>query len=256
MKKLVYLLIALLVTTGCSAEYSLTINGSNVTENLNLVYDEDKEYNTQSETTIQDYFYMFGSEKYPLYNDVRIDADGNFPTGTKYYDIDLVENNYLTAIGNTNISSLSKSNLINSCFNYFSVSRDENYYTLSTEKDIICFEDFNLLEDITVNITTDNRVIYDDADEFDEETNTYKWHFTQSNYKNKTLKLIYSNDYEIEEENINDDTDNENDGSSNSGDSAFGENNIIENPAIIGIIVVLFFIIVLITLIIVKKKKL
>ncbi len=258
MKKLILLILGVVFVSGCSAEYSIEITGKDIIEEMILVYDEEKVYETGSEKSIEEFFDEFVNNYQPVYYDSLHDPTENEKvTGVKYYDVEYIDNsiNKVKFHAETEIYNLHKSNIIYTCVSDFRVKKDNNYYSLSADNGLSCLKDLSL-EEVQISIKTNNELIFSNADYYNEETEQHIWYYDKENYNTKFLSFIYSDETEREEE------EQEDDGYINETPEKTDDDNNVEeikasrNTILIALGVITFFVISLIVIIIIKKKRL
>lgn len=171
MKKILMLMI-LLLFTGCSAEYSLDIQGNSYSEELNI-------YGTSIE--VEDYV--------PLIN-----VDSNFDT---YYDSKLDKGN-IAYNNSSSISNYKKSTLFSSCYTLYNFIEDGENYVLQTSGSFNCYPyqtgdyDYYEYDQLTIKITTNHVVVDNNADEIKDDI--YYWYIDGTNYQDHGITFVFSKD--------------------------------------------------------------
>lgn len=205
MKKILFLLIICFLLTGCSVTYDLKIDNDNLNENISVIIPKEnlnKEFNilTIDEIFTNIYKYptslrydddMPGDSEYekPLYGEYKIE---------KYSQNDN-QDKELIANGNFSFNDYQYSNAVNTCYDTIVVkhnSSQSSFYTSSFAK---CFDMYPLLEKITVNIELNNQVIRSNSDRIIDKV--YTWNIDRTNYKDKTIELVFNSDSIVEDNN-------------------------------------------------------
>lgn len=183
MKKRIFLIITiLLLTTGCTCEYNLTINGNNYLEEIIL--------NAETSEEISNFN---GKWEIPIDKDEYIEMSGfDYETdvNTNKYNYKLSSNKLIFNY-KFNGSQLSKSTAVYNCYNKLTVTNYSNTTIISTSSKADCFDKHPPLTSVKVNITVDREVISNDADNVS--GNTYTWNITKDNANNKSINLVLSN---------------------------------------------------------------
>lgn len=182
MKKNLFLIVLLLLLTGCTCRYNLTIDGDDYKEEIMLVAEDN------NEETDLDYEWKIPTNK------EEFNLVGDSSTNQKYtselYNYKLIGNtlkfNY----------DFSKSKYINStaisiCYNKITLLNHNNALVISTSIKAECFEKYPQLNSLTVNIKVDRDVISHNADE--KNGKTYTWYIDKSSANNKSINLTLSN---------------------------------------------------------------
>lgn len=174
MKKIL-ILVTLLLFTGCTAEYNLKFNENSVEEKITIIPEtsEEKE-NVRS---------LDGRQFYAI-----IDKDESLP-----YEITKIENDNYKSYAykyEYNFNEFKKSDFTR-CYDAFSLLEEDGKVTFSTSKKFNCMVyDYMKIDTVKINITTDYKVVENNADEVN--GNVYTWKITNSNKENKPIKFIYN----------------------------------------------------------------
>ncbi len=97
-----------------------------------------------------------------------------------------------------NTSGFSKMAGVNTCYDYFTVLRNNEEETgkeqliISTSAKNYCFDIYPNLESITVNLKTNHKVVSHNADK--ESNGKYTWEINKNNATKKTMQIILSED--------------------------------------------------------------
>lgn len=198
MKKVVLAIISVFILTGCTAEYNL-----NIDDNMNE-FDESLSVKTSSASSDYDYVKNFNEFKpidYKItgYSEVNEKMDGvtyyNFDND---YDDDQASFKYYY---NMNKSEFLSSAIIHNCFSEINYIKNDDGITLKTNGKFTCFDKYPPLDKVIVNITTNKKVIKNNADSIS--GNIYTWNIYKGNETN-TIMLTFEN---TENNNINESDD-------------------------------------------------
>lgn len=182
--KLLILIFVLILSTGCSVEYNLTIDELNAIEYFSLYVD-----NNSSNTAMINDMYQRQTEAY-----FNQDTDSS-----EYYEIKkgLTKDKkslFLNFKYNYPLKKLQNSNAIGQCFYNKSITKDQKYITLNTSKGFDCiYKDTDLqIENLTIHIKTNLKVVESNSDKV--KKNTYTWYIDKNNYqeKNVYMKINYT----------------------------------------------------------------
>ena len=182
--KVKYLLLVILVfmMCGCTAEVNLDISDDKIKESVNITFYQNALYPKEIiKTSFRNYIPIYASDLI-----VDTEADEPYPD-IKYYEkteTDLGDGYLFNYKYNFNIDEYREARTIKDGFKSYNVSYDNtsNTLTLSTNSGrILYFDDYPLLEEVTVNIKTDYLVEENNADSID--GNTYTWVFNKDSKK-------------------------------------------------------------------------
>ncbi len=187
MKKILILFSFILILSGCTVNYNVTIDENNIKENISV------NDNITDNRTREDIIAFYNSW-YPVYlYDGIIDNYTTKLDGAIYYNkSNLIENantfNYnfsynhkLEDYPKTTIWSLY---LLNNTF-----TNDNNKISINSGKSMQFFNN-SALTNLNINITTDLEVLENNADKIT--GNTYTWEYNLDNYRSKNVKLVLS----------------------------------------------------------------
>ncbi len=194
-KKIIILgTVFLLTMTGCSVEYNLTIDAENYEEKTDIMTDTSLEVpEVYQDKNLIDYFDLSQNEYYePIYfNPANYNFyEGGYQNGTVYYDLKGYQNgNFkgLTLSHTFDNNDFYRSNAIKSCFDELDIQRQDEYILIRTSNKCKIFDNYSILNNITVKIKTSLEVIVTNADSVDD--NVYTWNITRENYNNKPIRL-------------------------------------------------------------------
>ena len=188
--KVKYLLLVFIIfmMCGCTAEVNLDISDDKIKESVNITFYQNALYPKEYiKTSFRNYIPIYAS-------DVIVDTEPDQPhSDIKYYEkmeTDLGDGYLFNYKYNFNIDEYREARTIKDGFKSYNVSYDNtsNTLTLSTNSGrILYFDDYPLLEEVTVNIKTDYLVEEDNADKVD--GNTYTWVFDRDSNKNISMVI-------------------------------------------------------------------
>lgn len=198
--KFLALLVILFLTAGCDVTYNLDIDGSfvettSITEDITNMNEDYNNINTAS------LFNIYLQKPIPLSkNDIIQAYSDEKLKGVLYYekkDISTDAQKGMELKGNFSPIDFENSQLINFTYGTFSVENKDGIITLTTGNTAKIFNQFSSLNNLTINITTDYKVLNSNADIVD--GNTYTWNVNSTNYENKpiSIKLDTSEDNSI-----------------------------------------------------------
>ena len=191
MKKKIYILIIiLLLTTGCTCRYDLTINDNTYEESIRIsasTSEEKNNLNKKWEIPFDKNNYYLGDEN----------IDSTYKNYTYKYAIN---NNNLTFTHNFSKSDYANSTAISVCYKTISLNNYNGSTIISTSNNVDCFETYPDLTSLVINITVDKEVTSNNADRVS--GNTYTWNINRNNAKNKGINLTFVNDDGQKEETI------------------------------------------------------
>lgn len=188
--KIKYFVLMLIVfmMCGCTAEVNLEINDNKMKESVDITFYQNAIYTKDIiRTSFRNYI--------PIYaTDVIVDADPDraFPD-IKYYEkteTDLGNGYLFNYKYDFDIDEYSKARTIKGAFRTYDVSYDEDNNTISLSTDnegIIYFNDYSLLEEVTINIKTNYLVEENNADKVN--GNTYTWIFNKDSKKSINMLI-------------------------------------------------------------------
>lgn len=170
MKKMTFIILSLMLLTGCTASYNLRVDNDNFSENINSSFNY-KNLSIEELSTLSsfdhydtDAFYKDSDEKL----NKSITYDGNKANININYDYtkDNFDNSYL----------------INNCFDGHVFLYDDNYYYIELIGDFSC----QYASSIDINIITDYMVVDTNAVK---KKNKYTWTLTDDNNKDVNMYI-------------------------------------------------------------------
>ena len=166
-----------LLLTGCKFEYNLNITSDAIEED-NIAY-----IRGASKDNVEEEVYKI-VEKYSgptnelgMYNSSVVNKDGLFGVDfSSTYNYDSYQNSPSFSL----------------CYDSYKIVHDDsnNSIVISTNGDFKCFDMFEELEELTINVATDYNVISSNADKND--NNVYTWYIKRGNIKNKSINIEIS----------------------------------------------------------------
>ncbi len=202
MKKIFILLFGILLLTGCSANYNLTVDQSlSVRENIDIIGDDRFKMNSS---------YTIDTMYDTILNTYSNNIDKNKINNVEKY---LNNNNLSVKINNnySNLDELSKSYYASLIYsNNFKINTNENIITLSSDNimnNLWIFmtdmEDDPLIKNLNINIKVPYIVTNHNADKVDEKNNTYTWEYNfQTTNKIINISFDKNNIYVVENKTI------------------------------------------------------
>lgn len=195
--KFLFLLLILMICSGCSAEYNLNIDKD----------DKIKEIITLSAEDGND---IEKIQNYQVYLPIDNNTDDasvfqNKLNGVSYYEqkkstsYDKLKFSYLH-----NFDTFQRDYITNSSYQYVTITKDDNQLILSTSRINKAFEIYSNLNFVTINITSRYKLVDTNADTHSKYK--YTWVIDRENYNNKYLYLALdtSNRKKTASEEIND----------------------------------------------------
>ena len=181
-KRILVLIIVILLTTGCTCEYNLTIDRNTYNEEIKIISettDELNNFNNKWEIPID-------KDEYELLKGLD---ETSSPEGNIYkYNL---KNNELTFNYDFSQSNISNSTAAYSCFNKVTVTDYNDTTIISTSNKVDCFDKYPTLTNIKVTINVDREVINNNADDINGKK--YIWNITRDNKNNKSINLVLNN---------------------------------------------------------------
>lgn len=182
-KRIILLIMILLLNTGCTSEYNLTID--------NNVYQEKVNINgiTSDELSNLNRDWQIPIDK-DEYNNISGDPSSEIKITGDTYSYNVSGNN-LTFNYDFTRSTLNNSTAISICYDKATITNYEDSIVISTSSKVTCFNKYPYLTSIKVNITTDKSVTSHNADSVN--GNTYTWNINKGNSTDKSINMIINN---------------------------------------------------------------
>ncbi len=173
-----FLILILFLFTGCDVIYDIQIKDKKIEESLTI-----------ESMNINNYNEELNKKRYSLYSQSNSSnpyeqTDDSYAT----YDIFKVGDNGLKYLYKYN-SNYNDSNIANSCYQFFSVDTKENEVSILTGNKFYCFDVYEELDSVTININSNYKVIQSNADKIVGKKHT--WYITRENASNKPIIFVY-----------------------------------------------------------------
>ncbi len=192
MKRLIGLISILFLLSGCSAVYNVEINDKFIKDELSINSANKEELNSGNpsyKTLIDNNYKNFElavNKDTPGYPEIHTKLKGY-----EYYNkklINTIDNYGLVFTYKHELSNYAKSPLLG-FYNFASIKNVSNKIIIDSgdAKGCYVFNNYALLTDLTLNISSIYEVTNHNADEVN--NNTYTWHITKDNYQSKTIHL-------------------------------------------------------------------
>lgn len=230
MKK-IFIIIIILLSTGCEVEYNLSI-GENYSENITIFYDEDYE-NSQSLINYVAFTYGVGSSE-----------TNDKISGVEYYN-GFIGNNFFEYNYDFTQENFIDSFAANYCYNIY-MTEDNGVITINTNNVNNCFNYYSNLDLITINIV-DELNQFSSTNASSVSNNIYSWTFNSDDSYNSYIEIKI-------EEDLAEDNYNENNFSNT--EEEFSEDNEIINYMNIFYVIISFFLVFTIIVYLKSKGKL
>ena len=171
MKKKILLLVLLVFMTGCSAEYNIEIYNNEVRENMEFVSTDTSVWDSEVQygLTYRDLLDASINYPYPVFNSTVVDEDDTIKLdGVEYYDNKLISDS--NKLGQKlkyhkfTLENFNDSSLVNKCYQFFNVIEEGENIVISTSLKNLCFDEYPILENITINLKTNHKVVSSNAD--------------------------------------------------------------------------------------------
>lgn len=172
MKKITYLifLISVFSLTGCTSNFDVSIKDEMIIQNVSISMNnneitketvaktlEDLVLNEENDSEFLGYFTIIGNKK----------------------------SNPLNANINYNVNNYDFDYALSFCYDNQNITYNNNILTISANN-FNCFQKYNIINNININVTTGYKVLEHNADSVND--NTYTWNITKSSL-NKNIKL-------------------------------------------------------------------
>ena len=174
MKKFLLLFVVFFIT-GCTAEYNLNVDGDTIKEDVVVSF-----LRNEINKDALDYYVSNPNNVY-------------FNDGNTYYSAKLIEdddNYYLNYNYKHQYENFTNSLFARKCYDDVEIVSNDDNIILSTSDEFNCInmDDGFYLDSAKINITTDLKVLENNADRV--KGNTYTWNVNDTNYTNKPIKLV------------------------------------------------------------------
>lgn len=180
--KLIFLIILVLITTGCNANYIINISEELIKEELVI---SNYEKNTKEEKLFFDTH--LGIHYYPNY---EIYSPVNSPNKKYYQKSKNNQNDDIKVTYDFKKEEYSNSAIIKNCFEKFTYSSTDRYSTINAER-FTCFSKFPTLNEVSINIQTDLSIINTNGKTNDQKT--YNWTISRNDADNAAIIFVFPN---------------------------------------------------------------
>lgn len=185
MLKKISLIIILLLVSGCNAVYTIEIENDIIKEKLEVQNFDDKNLVDDEYRTLID---LYASSNITTnYNYLRPEVYEKIE-GFNYYQIekiDTVNNLGLIMEAQYNLEDYLNSTLLNHHFNQFEFNNNDSTFYLNSKKNNDIFKKYFYLNNLTIKVTTDKKVLENNADIIN--NNTYIWNINKDNQLEKEI---------------------------------------------------------------------
>ena len=177
------LLILLLLLTGCTFEYNVEITKNTVKEDNIIFLPGVSQDSIERSVNNLVNKYTGPTNSLGLYQSSVINRNNTF--GMSY------QKNY--TISEYNDYSLSFSQ----CYDLYKMIKDNNKVIIATSKEFKCFDKYEELDSVTINLTTDLEVESSTADSVHK--NKYTWNINRQNYRDSEINIVLNIDNDFSE---------------------------------------------------------
>jgi hypothetical protein len=180
MKKIKYFLLSiciLLLATGCDGTYNVEIYNNRFKEDITIKENDSINWDDVNENGVS----------------FRNLLDAEYNRDNNYYKKTLISNTNelgLNYKSDFDFNTYSTSGIGYRCYQYFRVVQENNSILIATSNRNTCYDDYKWLNNITINVKTNHKVLDNNADKVD--GNTYTWYLTRENASNKSLQIRLS----------------------------------------------------------------
>lgn len=178
MKKIIFL-IMILFLSGCTVNYDLYI-GEKFTDDLILLEDNEKLENI-------DYYDMTKNDTFNIDNlSYQLTVfEGNF--GYEREKITKADTSGYRYKYTYNIDKMKEKSMIYDCYDEINVVSEKKKIIINTSNEFKCFEKYDLLDEVVVNIHYGGELIDTNADSYKD--GVYTWKVNKESYKNEKIYL-------------------------------------------------------------------
>lgn len=178
--KVVFLVFFLAMLSGCSVQYNLEFKDYKLTEQIHIVL-EGLDYRTDKIDYLKNFKFLAiskGRDQVEYQKNFN-DQNGKFVASYNY---------------EYKIEDFYKNNVLNHCYDSFSLVEDNDYYLLSTGKTFNCLSvEYQPVDEYVINITTNHKVLEHNADKVS--NNKYSWIIDNNDneaYATKPIMIKFS----------------------------------------------------------------
>ena len=169
------LIIALLFFTGCTAEYNLHFSEDTIKEKITIIPETTQEQENTKTLDSREFFAI-------------IDKDRSLPYETNQLDINnhkAYQYSYEYKFSEFKYSDFTR------CYDAYTILDENGIISFNTSKEFKCMVyDYKKIDNVVINISTDYKVVSNNADEVN--GNIYTWKINNNNKDNKPIKFSYT----------------------------------------------------------------
>ncbi len=192
--KIIVFLSFILLLSGCEAEYNIDINNNNLKETINIKELNIEKFNEKNSLlynlTPQDYLDTNLKWPTPVYKNSELNPYEPIKLNNiKYYTKTNISNYKVLGLSlsyNHNQNDYINSDILNKCYDV-SYSKTNDKIHFETISEFKCFDEYKILENVTVNLNTKCNVENENSD--NKNINKYTWYITKDNYKSKKINF-------------------------------------------------------------------
>lgn len=193
MKKRILIILTLLLLTGCTGEYNLTINGNTYKEEVIITGENNEEISNFN----QEWKVPIDKKIYDLAGDESTEAS-DITSETYNYNIN---SNSIKFNYDFSMNKLINSTAVSICYDRLNITNYNGTTIISTSSKNTCFDKYQTLNSLKINIKVDKPVVSNNADIVN--GNIYTWNITKDS-ANRSINLVLDNKTKDDEEIIGD----------------------------------------------------
>lgn len=198
-KKILFLLFFLLMVTGCSSSYDIEIYNNQVKEKMEFVstssytWDNEVKYGfSYRELLLASYKYP-----YPAFSSTVVDEDDTIKLdNVEYYKNTLIDTSdklgLMLEYNKFTLDNFNDSSIVKKCYQYFNIIEEDDNVIISTSTTNKCFDEYPLLDTITVNLKTNHKVVNSNAS-FSKGYH-YTWNLSRENKDDAAISITIKKD--------------------------------------------------------------
>ena len=183
-KKILLMFILILLLSGCSVEYNVSLENDSFKESGSLIEKKENKDNVSKNG------FSFEEQINYTYQSMHDVLNGQEMEKTQSFELKKIDTDKEIGLTYSNELKQNKyylSPIIRQCYDNVSVKNSNNNIKISTGNYFKCFDYYELLNNVTVNFTTNYKVVNNNADEIKD--NTYTWFVNKNNFKNKEISI-------------------------------------------------------------------
>lgn len=199
MRKKWLLLILLVFVTGCNANYDIEIYNDEIREDLEYISLDSSVWDNEVLYGLSYRELVLASQEYPypVFNNAVVDENDTIKLdGVEYYDSKLISD--ASKLGQKfsyhkfNSENFSESLIVRKCYQYFNIIEEEDNLVLSTSLKNLCFDEYPILDNITVHLKTNHKVVSNNADIVD--GYHYTWNLNRDTKDDSAILITIKKD--------------------------------------------------------------